>query len=124
MNKQPQLWIFAKNLSFARSVCMVQIFRSRTSKYEYQIYGAIRLTHHDVVRVEDGHVLEDLPGHPDELGYDQTADRKHGDAPVLWEYNGSPGRSGAGRGGGGGEGGVKNGLRIVFGDPRKRAKQG
>lgn len=51
-------------------------------------------THHDVVRVEDGHVLEDFPGHPDEFGCDQTADRKHGDAPMLWRYNRNPGRAG------------------------------
>ena len=49
-----------------------------------QTYGAVRHTHHDVVRVEDGHILEDFPGHPDELGCDQTADREHSDAPVLW----------------------------------------
>lgn len=55
-------------------------------------------THHDVVRVEDGHALEHLPRHPDELGCDQSADRKHGDAPVLWEYNQRQGRRGGERG--------------------------
>lgn len=40
-------------------------------------------THHDVVRVEDGHVLEDLSGDADELWCDQAADGKHGNASVL-----------------------------------------
>lgn len=35
------------------------------------------------MRVEDRNVLEDFPGHADELRYDQAADGKHGDAPVL-----------------------------------------
>lgn len=41
------------------------------------------VTHHDVVSVENGDVLEDFPGHADELRYDQAADGKHSDAPVL-----------------------------------------
>lgn len=35
------------------------------------------------MRVEDRHVLEDLPGHPDKLWCHQAADGKHGNASVL-----------------------------------------
>lgn len=44
---------------------------------------ATSLSHHGVVRVENGNVLVDLPGHADELRYDEAQDGKHGDAPVL-----------------------------------------